>query len=48
MINADPMINPRVTKILIVEDECDLAQRLNFALQKRGYETLAAYEGKET
>jgi CheY-like chemotaxis protein len=46
-INGDQIINPHFTKILIVEDESDLAEMLTFTLQKRGYETVAAYEGIE-
>jgi DNA-binding response OmpR family regulator len=47
MINGDPLINPQAAKILIVEDESDLAQMLHFTLRKGGYETLAAYDGME-
>jgi signal transduction histidine kinase len=46
MIRGDSFINPHIAKILIVEDERDLAEMLTFTLQKRGHETLASYDGK--
>jgi two-component system sensor histidine kinase/response regulator len=47
MRKEDPIVSYQTAKILVVEDERDLAQMLSITLQKKGYETLEAYDGKE-
>lgn len=45
MINGGQIINPPVTKILIVDDERDLVEMLTCTLRKRGYEILVKDNG---
>jgi len=47
MKNGDPIVNPPAAKILIVDDERDLVEMLAFALQKKEYQTIRAYDGPE-
>ena len=47
MKSEDPPCALRADKILIVDDERDLVEMLAFALQKKGYGTVHAYNGTE-
>ena len=47
MKSGDPIVNPPAAKILIVDDERDLVEMLAFALQKKEYQTIRAYDGPE-
>lgn len=40
-------MHPQVPKILIVDDERDVVELLALTLQKKGYETIQAYDGPE-
>lgn len=45
--SSNPMPAMARTRILIIEDERDLTDVLSYNLQREGYETLVAHDGKE-
>jgi two-component system sensor histidine kinase/response regulator len=45
MKKGDPVTNTQAAKILIVDDERDVVELLALTLQKKGYETIQAYDG---
>jgi len=47
MKKGDQVINTRAAKILIIDDERDVVELLALTLQKKGYETIQAFDGPE-
>jgi signal transduction histidine kinase len=47
MKKGDPVTNTQAARILIVDDEREVVELLALTLQKKGYETIRAYDGPE-
>jgi DNA-binding response OmpR family regulator len=47
MKKGDPVTNTQAARILIVDDEREVVGLLALTLQKKGYETIRAYDGPE-